>query len=974
MAIPKYDEPIPEAAPETPVSAPVMEQLPVDPSMEEMEAETFEQVIEAGDITSGDGEQVAGWLKPSMFGRAKDEALNQDAPPPKTDDPASLLTHTPEGTVLRTVNESEAEKFRTLMDDPSGEAVQTVRPNLGHEDWAGYGFGEVSDEWIRKIHAVFDERYATHTQKMTLEDIAKRAEAMGMDTAVIDMLERAPGEAINSAEMMRAIWVRANLIDTVNHAAQEGGKAWERALALAGAFEMNYAAALSEGGRTQAVVSHAAKAGRLAPDDKLSQLPDILARFTSEGTVDLDNARAAFLSLPNDGMKGRFLDGLLKWGMKNTGRFLDNWAEAYVNALLSSPVTHAVNLASNTVFGVIQVPERALGGGIGFVRTNIFHAGGPDRVYMEESWRMLASLSRGLVAGGQAAWRAARYEEGTFGKAGTSKIDNRVDKAISAEFWGLKPTSALGMALDAYGIATRFMGSRMLLVGDEFQKGVLYHMELEALAQRRMLASMDAGMDKDTAILEGARILSGGDAQIVQSAEDFAVRGTFQNDLGKIFGYAQGAFSHPLMKIFVPFFKTPMNILMETLKRSPLAVVPGTGFWTELAAGGARSDMAMSKFMMGSGLFAGTAYLATGQAVDGFKITGAGPQDKGVRDAWERLGLQPYSFAIRQENGSWKSYQYGRLAPIAGVLAMAADYAEYAQYSMDDGVDLDELMLGAGISLWEQMSQTPMLQGLFEIQELIGGEFENNEERLERAIELLAKQAGSAVLSSAPGPVALGGLGVAGGGSALATVERVMNPFASNVKVSTEQWAGKHRLDPLYKGWYEALNRHKSRNPLYSSDVPQKLNLWGETMKQCEDGLWCFISPVRTRDSKFNLIDAEMVSLGFGLRMPRLTQRGVKLSSEQYNEMIIGINTTGAKAMNEEMTDLIGTRHYQNSDIGGTYGKIALLKNILSRRKEEVLDMMFAKSPSLSFKNETNIWGEEMGVDLRQRDFLRDWR
>ena len=973
MAIPKYDEPIPEAAPETPVLAPVMEQLPVDPSMEEMEAEAFGQVMEAGD-TAADGEvQVAGLLKPSMFGRAREEALTQDAPPPKTDDPASLLTHTPEGTVLRTLNESEAEKFRTLMDDPSGEPVQTVRPNLGHENWEGYGFGEVTDEFIRRIYHVFDERYATHTQKMTLEQIAARAQATGMDTAVIDLLERPPGEALNAAEMMRAIWVRANVLDMLEQAAQEGGKPLERAAALAGAVEMQFAAALAQTGRSLGAVSYAAKAGRLKPDDKLSQVPDILARFTSDGIVNLENFRAAYLSLPNDGMKGRFLDRLLKFGMKNTGRFLDNWAEAYVNALLSSPVTHAVNLASNTVFGAIQVPERALGGGIGFVRTNIFRAGGPDRVYMEESWRMLASLSRGLTAGGRAAWRAFAYEEGTFGAAGTSKIDNRVDKAISAEYWGLKPTSALGMALDAYGIATRFLGSRMLLVGDEFQKGVLYHMELEALAQRRMLASMDAGMDKDKAILEGARILSEGDARIVESAEDFAVRGTFQNDLGKITGWMQGAFSHPLMKIFVPFFKTPMNIMAETLKRSPLAVVPGTGFWTELAAGGARSDMAMSKFMMGSGLFAGTAYLATGQAVDGFKITGAGPQDKGVRDAWERLGLQPYSFAIRQENGSWKSYQYGRLAPIAGVLAMAADYAEYAQYSMDDGIDLDELMLGAGISLWEQMSQTPMLQGLFEIQELIGGEFENNEERLERAIELLAKQAGSAALSSAPGPIALGGLGVAGGGSALATVERVMNPFASNVKVSTEQWADKHRLDPLYKGWYEALNRHKSRNPLYSSDVPQKLNLWGETMKQCEDGLWCFISPVRTRDTKFNIVDAEMVSLGFGLRMPRQTQRGVKLSSEQYNEMIIGINAFGAQSMIEEMSKHIQSPYYQGLKIGE---KVKELEAILASRKEGVLEAMFANDANgLAWKNQVNMWREEVGSDLRQRpDFLSQWR
>ena len=84
-----------------------------------------------------------------------------------------------------------------------------------------------------------------------------------------------------------------------------------------------------------------------------------------------------------------------------------------------------------------------------------------------------------------------------------------------------------------------------------------------------------------------------------------------------------------------------------------------------------------------------------------------------------------------------------------------------------------------------------------------------------------------------------------------------------------------------------------------------------------------------------------MVNLGLGLRMPSRTQRGVKLTSDQYNEMMIQINEHGRETMMEEMEGLMELSIYQNAPIGGDDGKLDQLRSILTRRKKAVLDEMF---------------------------------
>ena len=915
------------------------QELPLDqPDPQSLTAVPIEEavpLIEPEEQATTEGEEVAVLGSISRLSNAL--KMSDDTVTPKQDVPPSEIIGGQ--IVINPADEATATRFRDLLNIAPGAEIKIPMPNLKNMNME-----DAHKQYVETLHRIWqDDIQVQRRHSRSMDQIIEDAQSIGWDEAAIELLSVKKGTAFNDVQLARAIWVRLNAMNHLDLLIREGrDDELLQFLPMAGAIEIQTTGALAEAGRTLAVASHAGRIGAL-DTSRISSIPEMLKRYG--GTPDdLDNFKAAYMALPVEGgSRARYMKTIWQKG-------LDVWAEAFINSLLSSPVTHAVNILSNKVFGAIQIPERALAGAIGSIRTNFFGGlGGSERVYMSEAWAQLRSLGRGLHIASKAAYKAGRHEEGTFGK-GSSKVDTRQDKAISSGYLGLNPKSSLGRTIDAMGIAVRALGSRMLLVEDEFAKGVAYRMELEALADRRMHRIIEEGGTEEQAVLEGARILSGQDAVAVKGAEDFAVRTTFQGDLGKIGKYVQGAFSHPLTKVIVPFFKTPTNIVRETMARSPLAWLPGTGFWTDIKAGGASADLAMSKFMLGSGAFSLTAMIATGEMVDGIRITGKGPEDPEARKAWRRSGMQEYSIAFQGADGKWTSWQYGRLAPIAGILAMAADYAHYSQYEDDDG-KLEQLFMAAGLGMFEQLNQLPMLQGVFEMAELAGSEYETGDDKAKRFAELMIKKFGGAIMTSVP---------LAPTGSLSATVERVFDSDATNVKPTTEQTENEYYVGSVARGWYEALNRAKSRIPFFNSDLPPKLNLWGETMKQCQNGAWCFISPIRVIESKYSPVDEEMVRLGLGLRMPRRTQRGIELTSDQYNQMIIDINLYGEESMMDEMMEMIDSDVYQESGIGE---KLELLRNIMGFRKDKVLDEMFSQDSILGMKKEyreTSI--EESGV------------
>lgn len=876
----------------------------------------------------------------------REAARRMETPGPAEPMQTPLVQETAGEFIVNAATPEEARAFKDALNLPEDAEIRIPLPNLTRQN-----LEEVQKDYINAIHQVFqDDILQQRRGKMTIDEIVKSAQSVGMDQVVAEVLARKPGQSFNPEQIARAVWARLNYSVHLDDLMKNGtDEELLRFLPMAAAIEMQTAGAIAEAGRSMAVLSHAGRIGAMDVG-RASSLPEIMKRYDNRGVTPetVQDIRAAYISLPKEpAAKSRFMKTLASRG-------LDAWAEAYLNGLLSSPVTHAVNITSNAIFAGIQIPERVAAGVVGMLRQGVrkmtrLNLGGPDRVYMMEGLAQAQSLTMGLRDAIHATARALRSEEPTFGVDAT-KIDARDAKAISAEYLDLsfaQPGTGWAKAIDFYGVLTRMFGSRLLLAEDEFFKGVGFNMELRSQALRQVNRAIEEGMSNEEAVKLAVRIMSRQDASTVESATDAARVMTFTNELGPWAGQFSNIMSHPLAKIIVPFYRTPTNIVKQTLQRTPLAVIPGSGFYTEVKAGGARADAALAKFVGYSGVFAYLSMLATGEMSDDVFITGPGPTNKEAQAAWRRQKITPNTIYIRQDNGEFKGYDMSRLAPIAGVMSMAAGYANYANYENNQD-SLMEMFIASGAAMYDMVKEYPMLQGLFDISEILGSEYEGTTQKGERFADLLAKQAGNALVTAAPAPT----------GSLTATIERSLNPLASDVRPSTEQLNEEMETLPGYRGFIELYNEKMSRLPGGSDAVEEKLNLWAQPREQLQLPKWDWFSPIRISTPEFNAVDAEMVRLNLGLRMPRRKQRGVNLSSDYYNELLRGINEQDGSGMTmlEEMTDMVtpGGSRYEayaytfNNEETTDEDKIKSLRNVLERRVKAQLDVMFSEGSELA--------------------------
>ena len=117
---------------------------------------------------------------------------------------------------------------------------------------------------------------------------------------------------------------------------------------------------------------------------------------------------------------------------------------------------------------------------------------------------------------------------------------------------------------------------------------------------------------------------------------------------------------------------------------------------------------------------------------------------------------------------------------------------------------------------------------------------------------------------------------------------------------------GYTELPPAMRGFYLALQKAKSRNPLFSPELPPQLNLWGEARIQGNGMGWEWYSPVHIRDKKYNAVDEEIISLGnagaSGPLMPNKKIDKVLLTAQEYNDMITLFNTVDGRGRFQEDT------------------------------------------------------------------------
>jgi len=704
------------------------------------------------------------------------------------------------------------------------------------------------------------------TKAVTFQEIKDKAAESGISEAFLSRLIGSDGRmmanAVDTYKALEVLESSANELDRLFKMVNSGQATdvdklvLRQQIAFHGLIQRGVKGIQTETARALAVF-------RIPRDGNAAIVRQVIDEYG--GDAALSDLAKSYLTIESRAARNALVEKSMTSGIK------DVWFTTYINGLLSSPVSHAKNVVSNASFGLYQIPERLMAAFYSNVLppgVRSFKALVPgsesDKIAYDEALTMIQSLRNGLVEGFDLATTA-------FKKNQPSDLMSKIEAqrgtdmpAISSAAFGIEQDKWLGKAIDFYGTAITMPG-RMLMAEDEFFKGTLYRMELNTQITRRSKSvyrdAIDSGMSEADALAkaeaEAVSLFQNPPRDLDEAAALFAQKGTFTAELPPALKNLQQTFNHPALKIVVPFFKTPANIGLQVIERTPFA--PLSSQWREeIAKGGVYRDMALAKVTLGS------AVLATFAALSGEgSITGRGPARKADRDALIRDGWQPYSLKIGD-----KYYSYSGMEPVSALMAIAADYAEYAKHEQDAS-KIEEVFLGATYGLYEYLKEQPYLQGVADIGKLIGTS-QQGEVDGKKIVDGLVKQLGGFVIGGSPAGAY---------SSLLAGIERLSDPTNRDTRASPDLPMG-------VRGFIEAFNKYKSRLPYFSADLPETLNLWGDPTKSGTGAAYEMVLPTRVTPQQFSEVDDALVRLGSPLGMPDRKIDGVEIDAFQYNRLL----------------------------------------------------------------------------------------
>lgn len=801
---------------------------------------------------------------------------------------------------------------------------------------------------------------ATRRGTISYANLLKMAEEKGVDNIVREFIRPGRKSAMRAEDILAGLIGAQELSKRTRQLAERAmkmpaGDERDQAFRLAHnaakaevTLYANISGEVSESARSVFAMREAQRTGIMTTRGE-----ELDALFANQDIDSYERFFEAYLAIPEGPGKAKFMS------RTTYDKGMDFLAESYVNAILSSPVTHSVNIGGNASFSILRAAEEFTAAIFGQARSAI--TGNKDRIYYRDSLIQLNALFAGfesaVVVSAKSFKRGEPLSDGT-------KIDTRKRRAVgTTDDFGkvleMYRTGDMGAAfINTFGIFNR-MSSRFLTAEDEFFKAIQYQAEIKKQAHYRALAAYDVaienGKSADVALREMgeayAHIMENPPKPMRKDAADIAKEATFQAEMGKIGSQLAPLMSRPETKLLaIPFYKTPTNIVKETFKRSPFAA--GHVFYTAMKKGGREADLAFGRMATGTGLMSMFGMYSVGHNTpeNNVIIIGSPLNDPQAEQARMRLGIYPFSISVRRNDGSgmYDSYTYSRFDPLSGMLAMSADVAYYSQYT-DNPDEIADLFAHGGLAAFEYALEMPFLQGASELANvLIGSDVEDKGMRL---VEMGFERVTEAGLSALPTVSSLA-----------ATVERVQEPEVTETRLISEQFGDPRTMNVAQRGFYTALQRAMSRNPYFNSDLPPRLNLWGEPMMAGKGVGWEAISPIRITEAKYSGIDRELVRLGDGISMPGKKMDGVLLSAEEYNRLVLLMNMDNSnrvpgdegydesEGMLADLNDTINRPYYARIQYDSE--KIDELRTIVSARRTDAKEILLSENPDLAAKIE----------------------
>ena len=643
---------------------------------------------------------------------------------------------------------------------------------------------------------------------ITNEELPRLADDLGM--SVDDLMNRRQGEAFNAEQILAARKVLVasgeNLIQ-LSKAAADGGDMelalFRRAMAQHRAIQQQVSGMTAEAGR-------ALQSFNIIAESSRAQQRAIKEALDGTGGSEVNQKMAQmFAELDDPAQVGKFVRDA------NKVTSADMLYEVWINGLLSSPATHMVNILSNTMVIGITVGERRLARAVG------------GNIPPGETTAQMLGFVDGARDGLRLAWKALKTGEPIDVM---EKVEVEKRRSVSGE--SLNIAGPAGRFADYLGEFVRIPG-RLLTTEDAFFKSIGYRMELSSQAYRQ---AFNEGLRDEAAAIRVLEIINNPPENIKLSAIDASRYQTFTNKLGKAGKSIENVRNNiPGARVIMPFVRTPINIMSFTFERTPLAPLMKS-VREEIAAGGARRDLALAKITMGSMVMAVSADLALSGS-----ITGAGPVDRDQKNILRATGWQPYSIKVGNTY-----YAYNRLDPTGALLGLAADMAEIMGQSTES--DAQQLAVAAGLSIGQNMASKTYMRGLVDFMDAFFSSSTDPEANNYKLNSWLTRTAASVVPAG------------------VSAVERAISPELTAT--------------------YGILDRIKSRIPGYSEGLPPRRNIFGEPVV-LEGGIGPDImSPIYISTVKEDPVADELVNQQVSISMPRRVINEVELNADQYDKYI----------------------------------------------------------------------------------------
>jgi hypothetical protein len=364
---------------------------------------------------------------------------------------------------------------------------------------------------------------------------------------------------------------------------------------------------------------------------------------------------------------------VIAWATKNKTWNIAN--EVWINALLSNPTTHIVNMSSNFVNTFLKPLEAGVGS---LIRLENAKKYAKIRAEGVNAITTLAGLTKYLDDVVNYTRLSFKRSDGIIAGSGATKLDN--------------PTKNIKGILGTFvNIPTRFLNS-----ADEFFKQINYRARMYSIAVQKALADNASKTKKVGNNLKTKKPITEFEAKVDQyfregfdetgtiginpDALKYAQEATFTQELFGVFDKIQNiANNYPYVRQIIPFVKTPINLMMAIVDRTPLGFARKQFRDDFFGRSGNlyRTAQVRGQIATGFALITYANYLAsTGQITGSTSLPSDAPiKSKGLKDLNRSLGFQPYSLrTFNEETGKYEYYAFGRLDPFGAFLGLVADF------------------------------------------------------------------------------------------------------------------------------------------------------------------------------------------------------------------------------------------------------------------------------------------------------------